>query len=101
MAASTSQGMPNPVGAGVRRDVVLVEVPVVDVDLELVVVGDAEALERLEVGPRGHRERGLDPCLVLVVGEVEPLRDRIDRVGHRDRLAVVPVATRSTWSSRR
>ncbi len=40
MAALTSQGMSKLDRAGVGADVVLVEVPVVDVDLEVVVVGE-------------------------------------------------------------
>ena len=101
MAALSSQGMSKLTGLAYWRDVVLVEVPVVDVDLEPVVIGQAVALEGLEDGSRRHREGGLDARLLGVVGEVEGLGDGVHRVGHGDGLAVMPDRSRCSRSSRR
>src|SRR5262249_24703113 len=73
------------------RDRVLVEVPVVDVDLYAAVVQEAEALERVQVWAAGGRDRRLDLHLGVVIGDVELLRDRVDRIGKGDRLPVVPL----------
>ncbi len=58
--------------------------PVVDVDLEPVVLQQAEALEGLKVRALGDTEDGLDLDLLLVIGLLEALRHAVDEVRRLD-----------------
>ena len=77
--------------AGVGGDVVLLKVPEVDIDLQPVLVEDAEALEGVQERPRRYGQRPLHLGLVVVIGYVEALVNGVDDVRHGDVDAVVPI----------